>query len=63
MSGKTLKVNEGTNQVTYTCDCGKGFGRDFTLNVKVVPDSTVTPPSGGSIPAYQVLNACRKLAG
>ena len=63
MSGKTLKVNEGTNQVTYTYDCGKGFGRDFTLNVKVVPDSTVTPPSGGSIPAYQVLNACRKLAG
>ena len=48
MSGKTLKVDEDTNQVTYTYDCGKGFSRDFTLNVKVVPDSTVTPSSGGS---------------
>ena len=50
VSGKTLKVNEGTNQVTYTYDCGKGFSRAFTLNVKVVPDSTVTPPSGGDTP-------------
>lgn len=50
VSGKTLKVNEGTNQVTYTYDCGKGFSRNFTLNVKVVPDSTVTPPSGGDTP-------------
>ena len=50
VSGKTLKVNEGTNQVTYTYDCGKGFSRDFTLNVKVVPDGTVTPPSGGDNP-------------
>ena len=50
VSGKTLKVNEGTNQVTYTYDCGKGFSRNFTLNVKVVPDSTVTPPSGGDNP-------------
>ena len=50
VSGKTLKVNEGTNQVTYTYDCGKGLSRDFTLNVKVVPDGTVTPPSGGDTP-------------
>ena len=50
VSGNTLKVNEGTNQVTYTYDCGKGFSRAFTLNVKVVPDGTVTPPSGGDIP-------------
>ena len=50
VSGKTLKVNEGTNQVTYTYDCGKGFSRAFTLNVKVVPDGTVTPPSGGDTP-------------
>ena len=47
VSGKTLKVNEGATQVTYTYDCGKGFSRDFTLNVEVVPDGTVTPPSGG----------------
>ena len=50
VSGKTLKVNEDTNQVTYTYDCGKGLSRDFTLNVKVVPDGTVTPPSGGDTP-------------
>ena len=50
MSGKTLKVNEGTNQVTYTYDCGKGRSETFTLNVKVVPDGTVTPPSGGDNP-------------
>ena len=50
VSGKTLKVNEGVNQVTYTYDCGKGSSIDFTLNVKVVPDGTVTPPSGGDTP-------------
>ena len=50
VSGKKLKVNEGTNQVTYTYDCGKGLSRDFTLYVKVVPDGTVTPPSGGDNP-------------
>ena len=50
VSGKKLKVNEGVNQVTYTYDCGKGFSRNFTLNVKVVPDGTVTPPSGGDNP-------------
>ena len=50
VSGKTLKVNEGTNQVTYTYDCGKGCNATFTLNVKVVPDGTVTPPSGGDTP-------------
>ena len=50
VSGKTLKVNEGTNQVTYTYDCGKGRSETFTLNVKVVPDGTVTPPSGGDTP-------------
>ena len=50
VSGKTLKVNEGTNQVTYTYDCGKGHSGTFTLNVKVVPDGTVTPPSGGDTP-------------
>ena len=44
VSGKTLKVNEDTNQVTYTYDCGKGHSGTFTLNVKVVPDGTVTPP-------------------
>ena len=50
VSGKTLKVNEGTNQVTYTYNCGKGRSETFTLNVKVVPDGTVTPPSGGDTP-------------
>ena len=50
VSGKTLKVNEDTNQVTYTYDCGKGRSETFTLNVKVVPDGTVTPPSGGDNP-------------
>ena len=50
VSGKTLKVNEGTNQVTYTYACGKGRSETFTLNVKVVPDGTVTPPSGGDTP-------------
>ena len=44
VSGKTLKVNEGTNQVTYIYDCGKGRSETFTLNVNVVPDGTVTPP-------------------
>ena len=47
VDGSTLKVDEGATQVTYTYDCGKGFSRDFTLNVNVVPDGTVTPPSGG----------------
>ena len=50
VSGKTLKVNEGENQVTYTYDCGKDRRVTFTLNVKVVPDGTVTPPSGGDNP-------------
>ena len=50
VSGKTLKVNAGENQVTYTYDCGKGCNATFTLNVKVVPDGTVTPPSGGDTP-------------
>lgn len=48
MSGKTLKVNAGVSQVTYTYDCGKGCNETFTLNV--VPDGTVTPPSGGDPP-------------
>ena len=47
VSGKTLTVDEGVDKVTYTYDCGKGFSRDFTLNVKV---GTVTPPSGGDTP-------------
>ena len=47
VDGNTLKVDEGATQVTYTYDCGKGRNIDFTLNVNVVPDSTVTPPSGG----------------
>ena len=47
VDGSTLKVDEGATQVTYTYDCGKGRSIDFTLNVKVVPDGTVTPPSGG----------------
>ena len=50
VSGSTLTVDENANQVTYTYDCGKGFSRDFTLNVNVVPDGTVTPPSGGDTP-------------
>ena len=47
VDGSTLTVNEGVNQVTYTYDCGNGLSETFTLNVNVVPDSTVTPPSGG----------------
>ena len=47
VDGSTLKVDEGATQVTYTYGCGKGRNIDFTLNVTVVPDSTVTPPSGG----------------
>lgn len=46
-----LTVNENANQVTYTYNCGKGFSRDFTLNVKVVPDGsgggTTIPPEAG----------------
>ena len=45
-----LTVDKGVSQVTYTYDCGKGLSRDFTLNVTVVPDGTVTPPSGGDTP-------------
>ena len=44
VSGSTLTVDKNATQVTYTYDCGKGLSRDFTLNVKVVPDGTVTPP-------------------
>ena len=47
VDGSTLKVDEGATQVTYTYDCGKGLSRDFTLNVNVVLDGTITPPSGG----------------
>ena len=54
VEGNTLKVNEGVTEVTYTYDCGKDCNATFTLNVKVVPDGTltppeppVTPPSGG----------------
>lgn len=47
VSGNTLTVNEDANQVTYTYDCGKDWSKTFTLNVNVVPDGTVTPPSGG----------------
>lgn len=50
VSGKTLKVNEGATEVTYIYDCGKDRNATFTLNVKVVPDGTVTPPSGGDTP-------------
>ena len=50
VSGKTLKVDEGVDKVTYTYDCGKGCSATFTLNVTVVPDGTVTPPSGGDTP-------------
>ena len=50
VDGNTLKVNENVTQVTYTYDCGKGFSRDFTLNVKVVPDGsgggTISPEAG-----------------
>ena len=48
--GNTLKVKPGVTQVTYTYDCGKDCKATFTLNVKVVPDGTVTPPSGGDTP-------------
>ena len=47
VDGGTLKVDAGATQVTYTYDCGNGRSIDFTLNVNVVPDGTVTPPSGG----------------
>ena len=50
VDGNTLTVDENATQVTYTYDCGKGLNRDFTLNVNVVPDGTVTPPSGGGTP-------------
>ena len=51
VSGKTLKVDEGATQVTYTYDCGKDRSETFTLNVKVVPDGTVIPPTpGGDTP-------------
>ena len=50
VDGNTLTVDENANQVTYTYDCGKGCNATFTLNVKVVPDGTVTPPSGGDTP-------------
>ncbi len=51
VNGKTLKVDEGVDKVTYTYDCGKGRSETFTLNVKVVPDGTVTPPTpGGDTP-------------
>lgn len=44
VSGNTLTVDKNATQVTYTYDCGKGLSRDFTMNVKVVPDGTVPPP-------------------
>ena len=51
VSGNTLTVDKNATQVTYTYDCGKGFSRDFTLNVKVVPDGsgggTTIPPEAG----------------
>ena len=47
VNGSTLKVDAGATQVTYTYDCGNDRNVTFTLNVNVVPDSTVTPPSGG----------------
>lgn len=50
VNGSILTVNEDANQVTYTYDCGKDWSKTFTLNVNVVPDGTVTPPSGGGIP-------------
>ena len=50
VSGNTLTVNEGVNQVTYTYDCGKGCNATFTLNVNVVPDGTPggTTPGGST---------------
>lgn len=51
VSGNTLTVDKNATQVTYTYDCGKGLSRDFTLNVKVVPDGsgggTTIPPEAG----------------
>lgn len=44
VNGSILTVDEGVDQVTYTYDCGKDCNATFTLNVKVVPDGTVTPP-------------------
>ena len=45
VSGSTLKVNEGVNQVTYTYDCGKGCNTTFTLNVN--GGGTTIPPEAG----------------
>ena len=50
VNGNILTVNEDANQVTYTYNCGKNWSKTFTLNVNVVPDGTVTPPSGGDTP-------------
>ena len=47
VDGSTLKVDAGATQVTYTYDCGNDRNVTFTLNVNVVPDGTITPPSGG----------------
>ena len=51
VSGNILTVDAGATQVTYTYDCGKGFSRDFVLNVNVVPDGstggTTIPPEAG----------------
>ena len=41
VSGNTLKVNAGVNQVTYTYDCGKRSSKTFTLNVTVVPEDSI----------------------
>ena len=43
----TLTVNPGVGKVTYEYRFLKDHYAPFTLNVNVVPDSTVTPPSGG----------------
>ena len=48
--GNTLTVNADTTKVTYLYNCGKRSSYTFTLNVTVVPDGTVTPPSGGDNP-------------
>ena len=50
VNGNILTVNAGVTKVTYDYYCGKGRSETFTLNVKVVPDGTVTPPSGGDTP-------------
>ena len=46
----TLTVKSGVGKVTYEYRFLRDNYATFTLNVEVVPDGTVTPPSGGDTP-------------